>query len=152
MSEKVINVGDVVDSYCINCKLLLANTVVAFVDGKIEKVICNTCNRKHKYRPNIPKSRQKKTGAAAKTKKAKSTTKKKTTRTRRSKDPDVKWEEALVGHDMSNPIAYSMHETFQQDDVIDHQKFGCGLIVEVREEGKMEVIFKEGTKLMVFGR
>ena len=142
MSEKVLSAGDEVDSYCMSCKLILAHKIVALVDGKPEKVVCKTCNRKHKYRPNLPKSRQKK---------ASSGTKKKRT-TRRRKDPAVIWEEAFAERDASQAKEYAMTGSFEQDDVIDHKSFGVGLVTEVRAEGKMEVMFKEGTKLLVHDR
>lgn len=149
MTEKVISAGDEVDSWCTSCQLMLAHRVVALVDGKPEKVICKTCDRRHKYRPNPPKSRTKKakTGSTSK----KKTTKKKTTRTRR-KAPETIWQEALAEKDMSAAKAYSMAGQFQQDDIIDHTQFGYGLVKEVRAEGKMEVVFKEGTKLLVCDR
>jgi DNA-directed RNA polymerase subunit M/transcription elongation factor TFIIS len=150
MTEKVISAGDEVDSYCTTCKLMLAHQVVALVDGKVEKVVCKTCGRKHKYRPNLPKSRQKKTTKTRKT--AGGTTAQKTTRTRRRKDPSIKWEETLSEHDVTNPKDYSIYETFNQHDIIMHKKFGRGIIIEVREEGKMEVMFKEGTKVLIYGR
>jgi uncharacterized protein YcbX len=115
------------------------------VDGKPEKVICKTCNRKHKYRPNLPKSRQK-SSSADKTKK------KRTTRARKRKDPAVIWEEAFAERDASDAKGYAMTESFEQDDVIDHKTFGVGLVTEVRAEGKMEVMFKDGTKLLVHDR
>ncbi|PIE33829.1 hypothetical protein CSA56_09970 [candidate division KSB3 bacterium] len=139
MSEKVFNAGDEVDSYCMSCKLMLMHRIVAVVDGKPEKVVCGTCNRKHKYRPNLPKSRQPKTA-------------KKTTRIRRSKDPALLWEEAMTGKDLSNPKPYSISGAFLENDIIDHKKFGPGLVMQLMGEGKMEVIFKEGTKLLVCER
>ncbi len=142
MSEKVIHAGDEVDSYCTSCKAILAHRVVALVDGKPEKVVCKTCNRKHKYRPNLPKSRQK----ASKTGK-----KKKTTRSRR-KDPALIWEEALAGKENIEAKDYAMDGTFEQDDVIEHPKFGRGLVREIQAEGKMEVLFKDGPKILVHGR
>ena len=149
MTEKVVSAGDEVDSWCTTCKLMLAHRVVAVVDDKPEKVICKTCGRRHKYRPNPPKSRMKK---AKTTSASKKTGKKKTTRTRKRKDPETIWQEALAEKDMSAAKEYSMSSLFDQDDVIEHTLFGYGLVTEIRAEGKMEVVFKEGTKLLVWGR
>lgn len=143
MSEKVIKVGGEVDSWCTKCKLMLAHTVVAMVEDTIEKVECKTCNGKHKYRPNPPKSRTKKA--------SKSATKKKVTR-RRKKDPAVIWEEALEGKDVTQPKTYAMDAEFAADDVLSHPTFGIGLITEIRAEGRMEVLFKDGPKLLVCNR
>ena len=150
MSEQIISAGDEVDSYCTTCKLVLAHQVVALVDGKVDKVICNTCGKRHKYRPNPPKSRAKKSKTTDKT--AASTTKRKTTRARKTKDPAVQWEETLADKDLSNPKMYSMDGLFEENDIISHDKFGRGLVTEIRADRKMEVLFKEGTKLLVFGR
>jgi len=143
MSEKVLAVGNEIDSWCTKCKLMLAHTIQAMSDGTIEKVVCKTCNGKHKYRPNPPKSRTKKASTSA--------TKKKATR-RRKKDPAVIWEEALEGKDMSQPKTYAMDAVFTEDDILEHPTFGVGLITEVRAEGKMEVLFKDGPKLLVYDR
>ncbi len=151
MSEKVITAGDDVDSWCTTCKLVLAHRVVAVVDGKPEKVICSTCQKKHKYRPNPPKYLTKK-AATGKKKASGKTTKKRTTRTRRTKDPSIVWEEALADKDISRAKNYSMAEVFDKDDIIEHEKFGRGLVKEIHAEWKMEVLFKEGIKLLVFGR
>jgi uncharacterized Zn finger protein (UPF0148 family) len=151
MTEKVINAGDEVDSWCTTCKIVLAHQVVAVVDGKVEKVICKTCGKQHKYRPNPPKSRMKKSTTSASKKKTK-TTKRKTKRKRKSKDPAERWEEALAEKDVSHAKVYSMGGSFDQDDIINHKKFGYGLVMEIRAEGKMEVLFKAGPKLLVCDR
>jgi len=155
MTEKVISAGDEVDSWCTTCQLMLAHRVVAAVEGKPEKVICKTCDKRHKYRPNPPKSRIKKLQTGKRktsASKKKATTKRKTTRTRRTKDPAIIWEELLAAKDVSYAKIYSMSAEFDQDDIIEHKKFGYGLVTEIRAEGKMEVVFKEGTKLLVRGR
>ncbi len=143
MSEKVIQVGGEVDSWCTKCKLMLAHTVVAMVEDKIEKVACKTCKGKHKFRPNPPKSRVKKDPNAPE--------KKKVTR-RRKKDPVIVWEEALEGKDMTQSRAYAMDAEFVANQIVEHSTFGIGLITDVRAEGKMEVLFKDGPKLLVCNR
>lgn len=152
MSEKVISAGDEVDSYCTTCQIVLAHRVVAVVEGKPEKVICKTCGKRHKYRPNPPKSRTKKTSTSSGTTKTKTATKKRTARTRKTKDPAVVWEELLAEREGAEVKMYSMDGVFNKDDIIEHKKFGRGLVKEIQIEGKMEVLFKEGTKLLVFGR
>jgi hypothetical protein len=145
MSEKVYNPGDEIDSWCTTCKSVLAHKVVALVDGTVDKVICSTCNKKHKYRPNPPKSRTKKAA-----KNADGTPKKRVTR-RRVKDPAIIWEETLGDRDLSNPSPYTFTGLFKENELIEHKKFGRGLVMRLMGEGKMEVIFKEGTKVLVCG-
>ncbi len=154
MTKKVISAGDEIDSYCTTCKFVLAHRVVAVVDGKPEKVICKTCGKRHKYRPNPPKSRTNKSKSRTRTTLSASenetTTKRKKRKTK--KDPASKWEELLAKKSVSHAKMYSMDGLFDQDDVIEHEIFGYGLVIEIRAEGKMEVLFKEGSKLLVCGR
>jgi uncharacterized Zn finger protein (UPF0148 family) len=155
MIEKVISAGDEVNSYCTTCKLVLAHRVVAVVDGKIENVICKTCGRRHRYRPHPPKSRAAKSvtrrGTVSVSKKETSAMEKKTAKTRKTKDPTIRWEELFAKKDVSLAKTYSMKGLFALDDVIEHEKFGYGLVTAIRAEGKMEVLFKEGAKLLVCG-
>ncbi len=146
MSEQVFNAGDEIDSYCTTCKIVLAHQVYALVDGVVDKVICKTCGKKHKYRPNPPKSRTKAAGKKA------AGEKKRTTRTRRTKDPSVLWEETFAGKDLSQSKPYSISGVFQEKDIIDHKTFGPGFVTQILGEGKMEVIFKGGTKILVCER
>ncbi|MDY0093414.1 MAG: hypothetical protein RBT80_12020 [Candidatus Vecturithrix sp.] len=150
MSEKILTAGDEVDSYCTTCKLVLAHQIVALVDDTPDKVICKTCGKQHKYRPNPPKSLRAKTEKTGV--RASSAPRKKAVKPRKAKDMTAKWEESLAEHNMDMPKTYSMSEAFKQHDVITHKKFGRGIVTEVREEGKMEVLFKEGTKVLIFGQ
>ena len=155
MTEKVINAGDEVDSYCTTCKLVLAHRVVAVVDGQVETVICKTCGRRHRYRPHAPKSRMTKSEARSETgsdsTRETRTRGKKTAKIRKTKVIINRWEELVAKKDVSRAKMYSMKGLFDQDDVIEHEKFGYGLVTAIRAEGKMEVLFKEGAKLLVCG-
>jgi len=152
MSEKVIAAGDEVDSYCTSCRLMLAHTVVALVGTKPDKVQCKTCGKQHKYRAKPPKS----AGGAAtedapkKPKAVKAKTG--TTRTRKTKETEAGWEEALAGRDMVNSKPYTISGEYQEREVINHKTFGFGVIVKLLAENKMQVRFKEGTKLLAFGK
>ncbi len=156
MPAKIINPGDEIDSYCTTCKLVLAHQVVALVDGNIERVICKTCGKQHKYRPHPPKSKETKSEmsseATSTSQKEVATTAKKTSRIRKTKDSASKWEELFAGKDVSHAKIYSMNRVFAQDDIIEHKQFGYGLVTEIRAEGKMKVVFKEGLKLLACGR
>ena len=154
MSEKVIAAGDEVDSYCTSCRLMLAHAVVALVAGKPDKVECKTCGKQHKYRAKAPKTpKAPADGTEAAPKKPKAVKAKTTaTRTRKSKETEAGWEEALAGRDMVNSKPYTISGEYQEREVINHKTFGFGVIVKLLAEGKMQVRFKEGTKLLAFGK
>jgi len=45
-----LRLGDVIDDYCPRCKLLLNHAVASMVEGKVVKVICQTCHSEHPYK------------------------------------------------------------------------------------------------------
>ena len=50
MAEPLPRLGDLIDDYCPRCRLLLNHAVASLVDGKVVKVICQTCHSEHPYR------------------------------------------------------------------------------------------------------
>jgi len=50
MDTPILRLGDVIDDYCPRCKLLLNHAVAGIVDGKVLKVVCNTCHSEHPYK------------------------------------------------------------------------------------------------------
>ncbi|GAK49437.1 hypothetical protein U14_00659 [Candidatus Moduliflexus flocculans] len=152
MSEKVIAAGDEIDSYCTSCRLMLAHTVVALIGEKPDKVQCKTCGKQHKYRAKAPKSAGGATTGDAPKKPKAVKTKTGATRTRKAKETEAGWEEALAGRDMANSKMYTIAGEYQEREVINHKTFGFGVVVKLLAEGKMQVRFKEGTKLLAFGK
>jgi|SRR6266571_587732 len=41
--------GDIIDDYCPRCRLLLNHAIASMVEGKVAKVICQTCLTEHPY-------------------------------------------------------------------------------------------------------
>jgi hypothetical protein len=50
MSERQSRLGDVLDDYCPNCRLLLNHDVAALLGSAIAKVTCRTCFNTHDFR------------------------------------------------------------------------------------------------------
>lgn len=50
MVEPIPRLGDIIDDFCPRCRLLLNHAVASLVDGKVVKVICQTCHSEHPYR------------------------------------------------------------------------------------------------------
>ncbi len=130
---KSYSVGDDVDAWCTKCKLELGHTIVAMVENLPKKVECNTCHGKHNY----------------KLRPATRTTAKKTTRKRIT--PEGTYNEhlaRLTGGASFNTKSYSINSDFAKDDIIEHSKFGTGIVLSIIQPKKIEVIFKEGPKLL----
>ena len=54
--------------------------------------------------------------------------------------------------DVDNPQEYVMTEKYEENDVINHEKFGVGVVSEIVDPTKMNVVFEEGVKTMVQNR
>jgi hypothetical protein len=149
MDRARIDTGDEVDSYCRQCKLERVHNVVALVDGKVAKVICKMCGSRHKYKPIDPEpngSAPKATGRGGATKKEKPSGKR---RAASAKSLESQWEAAMAEKDPANSRTYSMDGSFEQGEVIEHEKFGHGSVIQVDAAGKMQVLFKDGPKRLI---
>ena len=127
-------------AYCVSCKMDLAHTVVAMNGETVKRVLCNTCNKEHIYRAPV--------GEMTPTGKKKPVRKK---RTKKTVAPDVLWEKAMESAQDIPSNLYTFDGSFETGEKIDHKIFGLGLITKLIRPNKMEVIFKEGTKLMIRG-
>jgi len=140
MNKTAISSGDEVDSYCGKCKLERVHHVVALVDGAVAKVLCKTCGSQHRYKPT-------QTGTK---KKARATTRKASTAgpARHAK----RWEEAMAEKGDMPGKPYSAFSEFVPGDIIEHDRFGRGLVSEVSAAGKMHVLFKDAPRRLIFNR
>ena len=137
--KKNVEAGTDIDSYCGKCKLLLAHVIHAVEDGKPAKVECKTCKAVHKYRPSVPGTRKKAAAKKAAPSKTPVTT-------------ESDYETTMEEIDVSSPLAYSMKDVFEEKAVVDHKKFGVGLVTQVLGGRKINVMFREGTKLLAHDR
>ena len=149
MDRARIDTGDEVDSYCGQCKLERVHNVVALVDGEVAKVICKMCGSRHKYNPIDPEpngSAPKAVGSGGATKKKKPSGAR---RAASAKSLESQWEAAMAEKDPANSRTYSMDGSFEQGEVIEHEKFGHGIVIQVDAAGKMQVLFKDGPKRLI---
>ena len=65
--------------------------------------------------------------------------------------PHEEWE-MVMDQAKGAPIrVYAQDGSFGEGEKVDHNTFGLGLIKKLIKPNKMEVIFEEGTKLMIRG-
>jgi len=128
------SVGAEITAWCTKCKLELGHTIVAMVENAPKRVECNTCHGKHNYKLK-PATRR--------------TTTKKTTRKRITPEGTyTECLERLTGGAPYNTINYKISDNFEKDNIIEHSKFGTGIVLAVLQPKKIEVLFKEGSKLL----
>lgn len=127
--------GGYIEAWCTKCKLELGHTIVAMVDNVPKKVKCNTCEGQHNYRSKPAETNQTKLKNS----------------TRKIRAKGAIYEEyisRLTGGDLSKARKYSFKETYRKDEILDHPKFGVGVVLSVIQAHKMEILFKDGTKLL----
>jgi len=135
-----LTVGKDVLSYCTKCKLNLGHIIVAMKDVKhIAKVKCNTCGTLQAYKDPSVSSKQNKT----RTKKTSMTPSKVISVS------DLWMEKMSSTKKKSTP--YAMDLKFIQGDIIDHVKFGPGIVEKVVDD-KIEVIFRHEIKTLVHNK
>ena len=122
--------GGDVETRCGKCKLDREHIIAALDDkGGIARVECLTCRSNHIYRERK---------VATKTTSGR-------TATRGSKKGGASGVESS-----GPPRAYSMQERFAVGDRLEHQKFGQGIVIEVRAS-KIDVKFGRELKVLIHG-
>src|SRR3990172_3394552 len=135
-------VGGYVEGRCTKCKLQLGHTIIAMVNNFPARVKCNTCNSQHNFH-------DKESG--------KSRTSPKTSPKSAGSSKKIKTQEAnyndytsrLAGHDLSTAQKFSLGGNFKKKEIIDHFKFGVGIVLSVIQSNKIEILFKDGLKILV---
>lgn len=139
-------IGSNVDSFCNKCKLTLAHTIEAVVEGTIKRVHCNTCKSKHAFR-----------GAAA----VKAATKSKSVRVAAvsSKKKGVAglarasdFTALLKGRSPANARQYSFADKFRAGELLSHVTFGIGVVTADKGADKIEVLFELGPRTLIHGK
>lgn len=132
-----VKVGGDILSYCGKCKRELAHVIVAIVGNKPARVICKTCQSPHNYR-----SGDRTTTQTPKAPRA--------TRTF-VKNSDY-WEEQMATKKQVPMKPYKTQELFKLGDVINHSKFGLGIVEEVKTNGKIVVLFRDEERVLIHGQ
>lgn len=139
-------VGKFIDSYCTHCRLTLAHVVLFEVNGVVSGVKCRTCGSEHRHhgpapvkKKEIPEIRRIGGRLAPVLKPVRP-------------EANRLWElkNAALGQDVA-VWDYGMTELYEKGDVIAHPHFGRGF-VESTTMDKMEVLFREGRKLLAMNR
>ncbi|MEM1008725.1 MAG: hypothetical protein AAGJ35_06930 [Myxococcota bacterium] len=139
MAEVAWKAGDELVSWCTKCRDMLTHRIKAIKpDGLPARVICNVCGGEHNYRPQPPKSVRN----ASKSSTA--------NRSKKMVDDAQKWDKLVQEVNMERKRPYAMAESYQKDDVIEHNKFGTGIVTSIMDAHKMVVVFEDKPRIMMF--
>nr|PZN26346.1 MAG: hypothetical protein DIU78_07960 [Pseudomonadota bacterium] len=132
---------------------MLNHRVVAMVGGAPKRVVCLTCGSEHNYRPAPAASR---TTVTVRTRSGETVTAKPTSSSARTQSRSSRaeqeryesWASRTLGRTVESFSRYSMDRTFQAGELILHPKFGEGYVEQVLEGGKVNVMFRDGPRVL----
>lgn len=139
MTDAGPSAGDTIEARCTKCRSNTKHIIMAISGPTPERVRCDLCDREHKYRP----------PTAAKAK-PKTTTRRTTTRVKVDprEEERQQWQDLKLEEKPGKAEAYAMDATFKLKTRIDHPTFGIGIVVGVPGPRKIDVLFKEGKKML----
>jgi predicted nucleic acid-binding Zn-ribbon protein len=127
--------GADVEAMCRKCGDVW-HVVVAKVDGQIVKVLCKECGGQHRYRTSADK-------------RAKATGTRKTAAKKKAAAPAPRIDKPTVAPNLKKPVrTYSIRDTYEPGERIEHPKFGTGVVEVSNAPGKMDVFFPEGRRVL----
>lgn len=103
------------------------------------KVKCNTCNSEHKFRT--------KPSGISKPKSTKSKSPARKIKTQEANYND--YMSRLTDYDLTRVKIYSMDGSYKKDEIIEHFKFGVGIVLSLIQTNKIEMLFKDGPRVLV---
>lgn len=149
---KSLKAGGEVDSWCTKCKLLLTHRIVAMIGPKPARVECETCRSQHVFRERAPGEKATTAGGAVRKTAAAGTTRSTVTRLEQERrDREKSWEKSVNGRAPTDFIKYDPKRTFGVGDLLRHTKFGDGVVTQVLDARKVEVLFRDEPRKLAQG-
>jgi hypothetical protein len=152
MSPKPLHAGGEVDSYCTKCRLVLNHRIIAMVGPKPRKVECSTCGSHHLFRATPPGVKPERDGAGAGRSEPRAPRVSHVTRAEAARqDREKTWEKATFGKAVTDFRRYTVTATFREGELVRHSKFGDGFVTRIVDASKVEVMFKDETRMLAQG-
>jgi len=145
MTKREMSAGDIIESRCTKCRKVLNHRIVAMVEGKVMRVECNTCNGVHNYYA-PPVAKAPKTATVSKPRSSSAAP-----RVSRKDPAEVEreeWASLQPTFDPEKALPYDMNGRFLAKRLVLHPMFGLGIVKTVTVPNKMQVLFKDGIKLL----
>jgi hypothetical protein len=121
-----------------------------------KKVECSTCSSHHLYRAHPPGEKPAASagngGARAGVSEPRAARAGHVTRAEAARvDREKTWEKATNGRAVTDFKRYNVGATFREGDLVRHSKFGDGVVTRIVDMSKVEVMFKDETRMLAQG-
>jgi hypothetical protein len=136
--DDVDEVGSDVEAYCPKCKADTTHVVISKYEDEIRRVQCNPCGDVHSFRKPRGEAEEDMPEPVAARK--------------RALLKKLTWEEFFAKHGERNAKPYEFRETYRENAIVFHPKFGKGYVSEVVSESKVEITFSDARRILVHNR
>jgi hypothetical protein len=136
--DDVDEVGSDVEAYCPKCKADTTHVVISKYEDEIRRVQCNPCGDVHSFRKPRGEAEEDMPEPVAARK--------------RALLKKLTWEEFFAKHGEKNAKPYEFRETYRENAIVFHPKFGKGFVSEVVSESKVEITFGDTRRILVHNR
>ena len=150
-----IEVGGETTAYCTSCRDMRLHVIVAMDGLKPAKVECRSCQRQHKYRANAPGAKAAKNSGSDKGANAPGAVRRASRSTASSSPvvPEVNPLDALLaGRSSSAARSYSQGDSYVVGELLSHPNCGLGAVLATPSPGKISVLFRDSTRLLLHQR
>ncbi len=153
MTTTKAKVAGEVDGYCTRCRLMMRHRIVAMVGPKPARVECLSCGSQHNFRATLPGEKPER-AAGVLVRSTKTGQPRQTASARAEKaaqdelEREKMWEKAISGKAVTSFKKYSINGVFQRGDLLTHSKFGDGVVTQILDTQKIEVLFKAEIKIL----
>jgi hypothetical protein len=142
--------GEVV-AHCRKCGLDLNHVVVAMVNGAPKKVLCLTCKTEHAFHRPAEERGAPSAPRAARVPGAPRTSARAVAEAQALDAREKTWREHVSGKPASAFAVYSPRSSYKERQLLRHPKFGDGFVETVIDAGKIEVVFRDGSRTLAQG-
>jgi len=136
--DDVDEVGSDVEAYCPKCKADTTHVVISKYEDEIRRVQCNPCGDVHSYRKPRGEAEEDMPEPVAARK--------------RALLKKLTWEEFFAKHGEKNAKPYEFRDTYRENAILFHPKFGKGYVSEIVSESKVEITFSDARRILVHNR
>ncbi len=149
---KPLRVAGEVDSWCTKCRLVLNHRIVSMKASKPYQVECLTCRTTHLFRPNAPGEKPAAgPGAERAPRSVAAGGASRAPRVTAAMRQEQTWEKAIAGRGVHDFKPYSVGATFAEGDLVRHKKFGDGEVTRPVDAHKVEVLFRDESRILAQG-
>ncbi|MFO0570780.1 MAG: hypothetical protein U0263_34405 [Polyangiaceae bacterium] len=150
---KPLAAGSEIDAWCTKCRMDLGHRIIAMLEGRPKRVICQTCGSQHNYRaPASERGAARPKGASGSPRPAGSVAQRVTEKAKAEALRVTDWEKHIAGQAMDAFTRYSIDRTYRAGELVAHKKFGEGYVVEVVDSGKVNIMFRDGPRTLAHGQ